>query len=1610
MDIFNVRYIPRIGFPTLKNYLIFSSILFFSGFYYYYRIVQTLGTNLNLNLEQQKDGDNIQEVESFVEDNFIKKFVLVVQKHRLLFYILHNTCCAIIAFMGKKSIEFLFGKLTSQEESSLRKYFRRFVQTKLTFLIFISHQNLLEDILCWTPWLALQIACLLILELAELRIANTYNNVTSTISNRRRLFIASATTNISSLLMIFFVIGIKDYIIFNYSFFLLADCLLLLIQSFHLLFKLFINTQNLNQQQQGSTYYIDFIYGLIRDCLEFANYLHMIFYSHLAITYCCIFLIIQAQYYYGRISSKIKKHRQQREILLHISNSYLPANEEDLLKISQCLICWQHMKNARKLPCSHIFHEHCLRRWLEQDSSCAVCRKSLSFNLNNLRNQQQLNINNNTIIVGDDVGQALQMILEIFSPHNNRIVRWARRLIFDSMNEEHVTRMVNQVAEMFPQVSLDQIRQIVNNTGSVNSTVDTLLQQNMIAAENSVREGGNIEQNGQFGDEAASVSDDFDEDDGSFVSDSSEEEENVEDNQNNNQNALQLMPSSLHSPSLQPSQMIQPKGFIKTKNEWLNNQMTKMLIENRRTLYSLKMVDSLLSAYGSSQNCQLTFVDTDEEFQAGVVTQIDASQNDFGGQLSAASQDGSRGIASTTLLSESQTEPDLNFQDDDEFGDYIPPHACKYCGLSDPSSVGQCTVCGKWFCNGKGNTAGSHIINHLVRAQHKEVALHKDGPLGETQLECYHCGSRNIFLLGFIPSKTDSVVVILCRQPCAQQNTLKNANWSAEDWKPLIHNYGKDNPEATADDLERPGKYTSEPEHVLLRYDDASIYKRIFNPLISMEAEYDKKMKESISCPVGQVKWDVKSANKVHATFQLPGFRDGNMKLMIGDDLRLKHYQTLDGSEWTCMGRLIKIPDNHNEDFTLEMFANSNKLPTDKRTNFICEYVWNSTSFDRMFAALGRLESKENCVSQYIYHKLMGHDVDDILFKLVMPKKFSAPGLPELNHSQISAIKAALQRPLSLIQGPPGTGKTVTSATLVYHLVKQTNGQVLVCAPSNIAVDQLAEKIHKTGLKVIRFCAKGRETVDSSVAFLSLHNQLKALQTGELFKLMKLKLKKEFRCVLIDESTQATEPEVMVSVVKGARQLVLVGDHCQLGPVIMCKKSANSGLGQSLFERLVILGNRPLRLQVQYRMHPVLSSFPSNVFYEGSLQNGVTEVERRLDAFSWQFPNPEKPMMFWNCNGQEELGSSGTSYLNRSEAVNVEKFVTRLLQAGFSPDQLGIITPYEGQRAYVVQFMQTQGSLHSKLYLDIEVENVDAFQGREKDIIIVTCVRSNETGGIGFLNDPRRLNVALTRAKYGLIIIGNAKVLSKQSLWHHLLVTFKENDCLFEGPLNNLKPSPITFSKPKPLTAQHMPGSRYVNRTLGFTMKELGIGPYAAIRSAPVVQQHPLQQFQDPQGIIFPNLTFGTRSAQLPVPIHMFSSFVPVPPQMPPMPPPHPIPLNAIHLPGVNNGVGSSRKKLSNKRSGQSTQRNLINSSNNILNNFNSQASQEQFIPSFVSQNSQLSQGGIYSDYDFSQQQQLFSSQQSSFNPIQFSQQRDLLDQQMQNLMLSQQQPDAEKH
>jgi regulator of nonsense transcripts 1 len=653
----------------------------------------------------------------------------------------------------------------------------------------------------------------------------------------------------------------------------------------------------------------------------------------------------------------------------------------------------------------------------------------------------------------------------------------------------------------------------------------------------------------------------------------------------------------------------------------------------------------------------------------------------------------------------------------------------------------------------------------------------------------------------------------------------------------------KEDANATVADLEKAANIDDEPHPVLLKYEDSYQYQNIFGPLVNMESEYDKKLKEAQSEDGLTVSWDY-GLNKKHlVSFELHKIESGDVKLAVGDEMRLRYKGEL-RPPWEGVGYVIKIPNNHSDEVTLELrkAGNEKSFPTECTHNFSADYVWKATSYDRMQNAMKTFALDEMSVSGYIFHKLLGHEVAAAPMKATLPKKFTAPGLPELNGSQIQAIKSVLTTPLSLIQGPPGTGKTVTSATIIYHLAKMNGGQVLVCAPSNVAVDQLCERIHLTGLKVVRLTAKSREDVESSVSFLALHEQVRMNDTNvELVKLTQLKgelgelssqdekkfkqltkaaereilnnadvicctcvgagdprlSKMKFRNVLIDESTQSAEPECMIPLVLGCKQVVLVGDHKQLGPVIMNKKAARAGLNQSLFERLVNLRLQPIRLNIQYRMHPCLSEFPSNMFYDGSLQNGVTVQQRLRKDIDFPWPVSDMPMMFWSNLGNEEISASGTSYLNRTEASNVEKVVTRFFKAGVKPNDIGVITPYEGQRSYIVSTMQNTGSFPKEKYKEVEVASVDAFQGREKDFIVLSCVRSNENQGIGFLSDPRRLNVALTRAKYGLVIIGNPKVLSKHELWHHLLVHFKDRKCLVEGPLTNLQTSLLQFSRPK---------------------------------------------------------------------------------------------------------------------------------------------------------------------------------------------------------------------
>jgi len=496
------------------------------------------------------------------------------------------------------------------------------------------------------------------------------------------------------------------------------------------------------------------------------------------------------------------------------------------------------------------------------------------------------------------------------------------------------------------------------------------------------------------------------------------------------------------------------------------------------------------------------------------------------------------------------------------------------------------------------------------------------------------------------------------------------------------------------------------------------------------------------------------------------------------------------------------------------------ELPSGVRSGYWrIDRAANKVAFDRMRDALNSIFEEEGGAP--LRDLLLGLVHDPVGTAGLGPELGGANRRPAsrpegLNESQKVACEAAISQRLTLIQGPPGTGKTHTAVRILQAWSSQNVGTILAVADSNVAVDNLLEGLLGLGVSAVRLGqpVKVREslreaTVDAQMESHPLRRDLEEhLELNEKLARripgMKGKEKglahrdlnrgwkevrrierqmrddildraqvlcctcigvghqlldgRRFSRVLLDEATQATEPASLVPLVRGARQIVLVGDHRQLPPTVISRRAENGGLRRSLFERLVAMGIEPMLLDTQYRMHPAISDFPNRTFYEGRLVDGITAADR---------PNPagllwndwEVPMAFLPVNGDELLSPDGASKENPAEAGWVATILENLLQAGdLEEADIGIITPYAGQVRAIRDALPERND-------SVEVHTVDGYQGREKEVIIFSCVRSNSDGTVGFLSDERRLNVALTRAKRGLIVIGDPDTLRNDETW-----------------------------------------------------------------------------------------------------------------------------------------------------------------------------------------------------------------------------------------------------
>ena len=459
------------------------------------------------------------------------------------------------------------------------------------------------------------------------------------------------------------------------------------------------------------------------------------------------------------------------------------------------------------------------------------------------------------------------------------------------------------------------------------------------------------------------------------------------------------------------------------------------------------------------------------------------------------------------------------------------------------------------------------------------------------------------------------------------------------------------------------------------------------------------------------------------------------------------------------------------------------------------------------------------------FRELLIHDKEPQFFPIKNLQTIEASlAKSPLNASQREAIIHALgANDLAIIHGPPGTGKTTTVAELIRQAVAKGQ-RVLACAPSNTGVDNLLEKLVELGInairighparvleslqehtldylveadpamKVIREMRREAEMLTSKAgrwtrakpmpgAREDLKQEARRLRNdAKIFEEQIIDTKldrasvicattnydpeilgdRTFDLGVIDEACQSTEPGYWPVVLR-VEQLVLAGDHCQLPPTVLSTQATLEGLSKSMMERLVERWeNRVTRqLTIQYRMHQKIMEFPSEHFYHGTLVADASVAEHTLaDLPGIQTESLDaQPVLFVDTSGAdwtEELDPNGESKLNPREAIWILKQVDALLAAGLLPDQIAVIAPYSAQ----VRFLRDRCTSNG-----VEIDTVDGFQGREKEAVLISLVRSNSQGEVGFLGDTRRMNVAMTRAKRKLIVIGDGSTLGRNAFF-----------------------------------------------------------------------------------------------------------------------------------------------------------------------------------------------------------------------------------------------------
>lgn len=515
-----------------------------------------------------------------------------------------------------------------------------------------------------------------------------------------------------------------------------------------------------------------------------------------------------------------------------------------------------------------------------------------------------------------------------------------------------------------------------------------------------------------------------------------------------------------------------------------------------------------------------------------------------------------------------------------------------------------------------------------------------------------------------------------------------------------------------------------------------------------------------------------------------------------------------------CEGESIKGTIGYVDDSRMKITFHLDELPDwvdDGKLGV--NLLFDSKTYDEMFKALNLLINVEKGRLKSLREKLLGYE-PAVFFQL--PKAKSEV----LNVSQLSAMQAMLEaEDVCIIHGPPGTGKTTTLIEGMKHLTNNEQ-QVLVCAPSNAAVDHLTRSAAAAGLRVVRLgnLAKIEEdasayTIDAVLQRDKSFKQIKELKkrAAELRKIggkykrsfgreeaeqRKLIFKeakelnkeareleyflvqktidqaqiitctligsthdyiadRKFASVIIDEAGQCIEPAAWVPILK-AEKVIMAGDPFQLPPTVKSHEAERRGLAISLMEKAIRRLPQIHLLTIQYRMNSEIMAFSNKHFYNSALIAHDSVKDRAVGEGIGKVIFIDTA----GCGYSETSGDKGESLVNRDEVALVKRHLASWFSESLNAS-IAIISPYRAQ----VDELESE----FRDWSNVTVNTIDSFQGQEKDVVYISLVRSNDKSEIGFLKDYRRMNVAMTRARKKLVIIGDSATLGNDKFYASLL-------------------------------------------------------------------------------------------------------------------------------------------------------------------------------------------------------------------------------------------------